>query len=62
MQLNAFGTQDKKSNFNWCDRTMRQVKVNPVRFQMLTELAKGSKKNIENYLGDRIDSIYAGKK
>ena len=41
---------------------MKQVKVNPVRYQMLTELAKGSRKNIENYLGDLIDSIYAKKK
>ena len=41
---------------------MKQVKVNPVRYQMLTELAKGSRKKIENYLGDLIDSIYAKKK
>ena len=41
---------------------MKQLKVNPVRYQMLTELVKGSKKNIEDYLGDLIDSIYAKKK
>tara|TARA_B100000579_G_scaffold162142_1_gene131666 strand:+ start:399 stop:587 length:189 start_codon:yes stop_codon:yes gene_type:complete len=62
MQSNACGTQGKKSNSNLCERTMKQVKVNPVRYQMLTELAKGSRKNIENYLGDLIDSIYAKKK
>ena len=62
MQSNACGTQGKKSNCNWYERTMKQVKVNPVRYQMLTELAKGSRKNIENYLGDLIDSIYAKKK
>ena len=62
MQLNACGTQGKKNNWNWCERAMKQVKVNPVRYQMLTELAKGSRKNIENYLGDLIDSIYAKKK
>ena len=62
MQLNACGTQGKKSNCNWYERKMKQVKVNPVRYQMLTELAKGSRKNIENYLGDLIDSIYAKKK
>ena len=42
---------------------MKTIKVNPVRYQMLTELNKSNKfSNIENYLGDLIDSAYAKKK
>ncbi len=42
---------------------MKTIKVNPVRYQILTELTKSSKfSTIENYLGDLIDSTYAKKK
>tara|TARA_B100000131_G_C18055225_1_gene588095 strand:- start:464 stop:598 length:135 start_codon:yes stop_codon:yes gene_type:complete len=42
---------------------MKTIKVNPVRYQILTELTKSSKfSSIENYLGDLIDSTYAKKK
>ena len=40
---------------------MRQIKVNPVRYQIIQELAKKDKKNIENYIGDVIDKLYSGK-
>ena len=40
---------------------MRQIRVNPVRYQIIQELAKKDKKTIENYIGDVIDHLYSGK-
>ena len=41
---------------------MKSVRVSAVYYQMLVELAKKNKKNIEGYLGDLISNEYGKKK
>ena len=41
--------------------SMKQVKVNPVYYQMLIERAKKAGKKPENYLADLIAADYQGK-
>ena len=41
--------------------SMKQVKVNPVVFQMIQELSKASKKKPEHYLGDLITNVYGNR-
>ena len=63
MQLSFSIQQGNNLNLQWSDMPMKTIKVNPVRYQILTELTKSSKfSTIENYLGDLIDSTYAKKK
>jgi len=41
---------------------MKTIKVNPVRYQMLQEVAKRRKMNVENCIGDLIELAYSQKK
>ena len=41
---------------------MKTVKITPMYYQLLTELAKKNRKNIETYLGDLIETAYMEKK
>ena len=41
---------------------MKTIKVNPVRYQMLQEVAKRKKMNVENCIGDLIELAYSQKK
>ena len=41
---------------------MKTVKVSAMYYQILTELAKKNRKNIETYLGDLIQNAYMEKK
>jgi len=40
---------------------MKTLKITPMYYQLLSELAKKNRKNIENYLGDLIESAYMKK-
>ena len=42
--------------------SMKQVKVNPVVYQMAIEKSKKQRKNIEQYLSDLITADYQEKK
>ncbi len=41
---------------------MKTIKVNPVRYQMLQELAKKKRVNIENFIGELIENAYSQKR
>ena len=41
---------------------MKTIKVNPVRYQMLQEVAKKKRLNVENCIGELIESAYTQKK
>tara|TARA_Y100001968_G_scaffold14044_1_gene11373 strand:+ start:2341 stop:2466 length:126 start_codon:yes stop_codon:yes gene_type:complete len=41
---------------------MKTVKISPMYYQLITELAKKNRKTIETYLGDLIQKAYLEKK
>jgi len=41
---------------------MKTIKVNPVRYQMLQEVAKKKKMNVEMCIGELIEIAYSQKK
>ncbi len=61
MPLSSFIPQENKAHLRWY-RTMKTVKISPMYYQLITELAKKNRKTIETYLGDLIQKAYLEKK
>ena len=61
MPSSFFIPQGSKASLQWY-RTMKTVKLTAMNYQLLTELAKKNRKNIESYLGDLIQNAYMEKK